>query len=57
MTKEYRHKCPACGKFHLCNGRGITHEIYCPKIERTYTILTGRGGRQVSYILQVQYGS
>ena len=57
MNKEYRHKCPACGKSHQCNGRGMTHDIYCPIIARWFTILTGRNGRQVSSVLQVNYGS
>ena len=57
MEKQFTHKCPECGKPHPCNGRGMAHEIYCPVIERTFTIITGRAGRQVSSVLQVKYGS
>ena len=57
MRKQFTHKCPECGKPHPCNGRGMTHEIYCPVIQRTFTIITGRAGRQVSSVLQVKYGS
>jgi len=49
------HKCPNCNNYHTCDGRSMSHEIYCPANQRRYTILTGRAGRQVGSVLQVKY--
>ena len=45
--KQFTHKCPLCGRYHPCNGRGMEHAIFCPKERRWVEIIVGREGRQV----------
>ena len=54
LKMTYQHRCPNCGRYHPCNGRGEQHEIQCPVNLRWYTIITGRAGRQISSVLQVK---